>query len=112
MTSDRGGGVRMPVQLSDPPAWEQPVKILPIDPVVSDAILRIECTFEAMLAPLEEQVAHLPSRVRSLLWILSSLSIMEELGQPIADESEIRAELSARLPVPRLEAAQFAAAIA
>jgi radical SAM superfamily enzyme YgiQ (UPF0313 family) len=92
--------------------WEQPVKILPIDPIVKDAILRIECTFEAMLAPLEERVAHLPSRVRSLLWILSSLSIMEELGQHIADESEVRAELYARLPVPRVEAAQFAAAIA
>jgi radical SAM superfamily enzyme YgiQ (UPF0313 family) len=92
--------------------WDQPVKILPIDPIVKDAILRIECTFEAMLAPLEERVAHLPSRVRSLLWILSSLSIMEELGQHIADESEVRAELYARLPVPRVEAAQFAAATA
>jgi radical SAM superfamily enzyme YgiQ (UPF0313 family) len=92
--------------------WQQPVKILPIDPIVKDAILRIECAFEAMLAPLEEQVAHLPSRVRSLLWILSSLSIMEELGQHIADEKEVRAELYARLPVPRVEAAQFAAALA
>jgi hypothetical protein len=92
--------------------WQQPVKILPIDPIVKDAILRIECAFEAMLAPLEEQVAHLPSRVRSLLWILSSLSIMQELGQHIADEKEVRAELYARLPVPRVEAAQFAAALA
>src|SRR6202035_5706758 len=52
--------------------WEQPVKILPLDPVVTDVILRMEHSFEAMLGPLEEQVAHLPSRVRSLLWILSS----------------------------------------
>jgi len=37
---------------------------------------------------------------------------MEELGQYIADESEVRAELYARLPVPRVEAAQFAAATA
>jgi radical SAM superfamily enzyme YgiQ (UPF0313 family) len=92
--------------------WDQPVKILPIDPIVKDAILRIECTFEAMLAPLEDRVAHLPSRVRSLLWILSSLSIMAELGQHIADESEVRAELYARLPMPRVESTRLVAATA
>ncbi|MDP9083615.1 MAG: B12-binding domain-containing radical SAM protein [Pseudomonadota bacterium] len=92
--------------------WEQPVKILPIDPIVSGAILRIERAFEAMLVPLEEQVAHLPSRVRSLLWILSSLPVMAELGQHIAEESEVRSELYARLPTLRADAARFAAAIA
>jgi radical SAM superfamily enzyme YgiQ (UPF0313 family) len=90
-------------------AWDQPAKILPIDPVVKDVILRVERSFEAMLAPLETQVAHLPSRVRSLLWILSSLPIMSELGQSIADESEVRAELYARLPAFRPEAAELAA---
>jgi radical SAM superfamily enzyme YgiQ (UPF0313 family) len=93
-------------------SWDQPVKILPIDPGVTDVILRIERSFEAMLGPLEKQGAHLPSRVRSLLWILSSLRIMEERGQYIADESEVRAELYARLPAPRPEAAPFAAATA
>ena len=93
-------------------SFEQPTKILPVDPVVSDAILRIECSFEASLAPLERQGAHLPSRVRSLLWILSSLSIMQELGQFIADENEVRAELYARLPAPRRETAQSAVAMA
>jgi hypothetical protein len=93
-------------------SWEQPAKILPIDPVVADAILRIERSFEAALAPLESEVAHLPSRVRSLLWILSSLPVMAERGHQIADESEVRAELLARLPGIRSEAAQFAAAIA
>jgi hypothetical protein len=57
-------------------------------------------------------VAHLPSRVRSLLWILSSLPIMAEHGFFIAEESEVRAELYARLPTLRREAAQLAAAIA
>jgi hypothetical protein len=90
-------------------AWEQPAKILPIDPVVKDVILRMERSFEAMLAPLEQHVAHLPSRVRSLLWILSSLPIMAERGQSIADEAEVRAELCARLPAFRPEAAELAA---
>jgi anaerobic magnesium-protoporphyrin IX monomethyl ester cyclase len=93
-------------------SWEQPVKILPMDPGVTDAILRIERNFEAMLGPLEKMVAHLPSRVRSLLWILSSLRIMEERGQYIADESEVRAELCARLPALRPEAAPLAVATA
>jgi len=93
-------------------AWEQPAKILPIDPVVADMILRMERNFEVTLAGLEKHVAHLPSRVRSLLWILSAIPIMAEFGQSIADESEVRAELYARLPAFRPEAVQFAAAIA
>ncbi|MFL6602668.1 MAG: B12-binding domain-containing radical SAM protein [Steroidobacteraceae bacterium] len=93
-------------------SWEQPAKILPMDPVVTDVILRMERSFEAMLAPLEKEVAHLPSRVRSLLWILCSLPLMAERGHFIAAESEVRAELYARLPTLRREAARFAAAIA
>ncbi len=93
-------------------SWQQPAKILPMDPVVTDVILRMERSFEALLAPLEKEVAHLPSRVRSLLWILCSLPIMAERGQFIADESEVRAELYARLPTLRHEAARFAAATA
>jgi radical SAM superfamily enzyme YgiQ (UPF0313 family) len=93
-------------------SWQQPAKILPMDPVVTDVILRMESSFEALLAPLEKEVAHLPSRVRSLLWILSSLPLMAERGHFIADENEVRAELYARLPTLRQEAARFAAAMA
>jgi radical SAM superfamily enzyme YgiQ (UPF0313 family) len=93
-------------------SWQQASKILPMDPVVTDVILRMERNFEAMLAPLEKEVAHLPSRVRSLLWILSSLPLMAERGHFIADEKEVRAELYARLPTLRQEAARFAAAMA
>jgi len=92
--------------------WQQPAKILPMDPVVTDVILRMERNFEALLAPLEKEVAHLPSRVRSLLWILCSLPILAERGHFIADENEVRAELYARLPTLRQEAARFAAATA
>ncbi len=49
--------------------WEQPTKILPIDPLVRDALLAIERTFAERLTMLEAEVAVLPSRVRSLLWI-------------------------------------------
>ena len=93
-------------------SWDQAAKILPCDPAVADAILRIEHRFEELLAPLESQVAHLPSRVRSLLWILSALPVMAEHGHVIATEAEIRAELCARLPMLPQEAPPLAAATA
>jgi hypothetical protein len=93
-------------------SWDQPTKILPIDSVVAAVILRMERSFEVMLGSLERQVAHLPSRVRSLLWILCSLPVMAQVGEYIADEDEVRAELYARLPTLRQEAAHFAAATA
>jgi radical SAM superfamily enzyme YgiQ (UPF0313 family) len=86
-------------------SWEQPAKILPMDLLVRDTILRIECEFEQMLARLQGEVAHLPSRVRSLLWILCSLQAMAEQGLPVANEEEVRRELDARLPQPPRRAA-------
>jgi DNA polymerase III psi subunit len=74
------------------------VKILPKDPIVADVILRIECNFETMLGALQGQVAHLPSRVRSLIWILSSLPTMAAHGHHVANEWELRAELASRIP--------------
>ncbi len=81
--------------------WDQPAKILPLDPLVSEAILRIERSFESRLAELEHEFAHLPSRVRSLVWILCALPVMVEHGFAIAHEGEVRAELDARLPQPQ-----------
>lgn len=82
-------------------SWSQPAKILPIDPVVADVVLRIERSFELMRGSLESEMVHLPSRLRSLLWILCSLPIMAECGHYIAAESELRAQLYARLPTLR-----------
>jgi len=81
--------------------WQQPAKILPTDAAVKDAVLSMERTFEEMLRALQDDVAHLPSRVRSLLWILASVPVMAERGIVIADEYEVRAELAARLPRAR-----------
>jgi radical SAM superfamily enzyme YgiQ (UPF0313 family) len=78
--------------------WEQPAKILPIDPAVREAVLRIEGDFERRIAALEEGAAHLPSRIRSLVWIQSSLSVLAECGIAVADATEVEAELDARLP--------------
>ncbi|HEY1726198.1 MAG TPA: radical SAM protein [Steroidobacteraceae bacterium] len=79
--------------------WDQAAKILPIDPLVRAAILEIEAGFERLLERLEGTVAHVPSRVRSLLWIQSAVPVMAGYGEVIADPSEVRAELQARLPI-------------
>jgi radical SAM superfamily enzyme YgiQ (UPF0313 family) len=79
-------------------AWDQPAKILPIDPQVREAVLRIEATFEERMAAIEQGVTHLPSRVRSLVWILSSLSVLADYGISVGDPREVQAELDARLP--------------
>jgi radical SAM superfamily enzyme YgiQ (UPF0313 family) len=81
--------------------WQQAAKILPLDPRVRETILEIERRFEGQLAGLERRSAHLPSRVRSLVWILSSLPVMAAHGLPIASDSELRKELRARLPQQR-----------
>jgi hypothetical protein len=90
--------------------WMQPAKILPVAPTVREAILEIEQDFEAALAALQQRCAHLPSRVRSLVWILSSLPVMARHGFPIANDAEVRAELEARLPQSRRAPVQADAA--
>jgi radical SAM superfamily enzyme YgiQ (UPF0313 family) len=92
--------------------WQQAAKILPMDPVVREAILRIETAFEDALFLLQSEVAHLPSRVRSLLWVQASLPVMAEHGFIIADEQEVRAELHARLPAVEGTAVSPAVALA
>ncbi|MEJ1963311.1 MAG: radical SAM protein [Gammaproteobacteria bacterium] len=92
--------------------WQQAAKILPIDPVVREAVLSIETAFEDILCSMQSEVAHLPSRVRSLLWILASIPVMESHGIRVADEAEIRADLFARLPETHGAAAVPAAAVA
>jgi radical SAM superfamily enzyme YgiQ (UPF0313 family) len=81
--------------------WTQAAKILPIDATVREAVLAMERAFDEMLVALQDDVAHLPSRVRSLLWILASIPVMAEHGIVIADANEVRAELAARLPRTR-----------
>jgi len=78
--------------------WPQAAKILPQDPKVAALILRLERDFERTLQGLEGQARHLPSRLRSLLWILCAMPLLEEHGHQIADPAEVRAQVFARLP--------------
>ena len=88
--------------------WDQASKILPLDDTAREAILRIEREFEATLGELQRHVSHLPSRVRSLIWLLCSLPVMSSYGYPIADRGELGALLESWLP--RQQRHAFAAA--
>lgn len=79
-------------------SWEQPSKIPPIDPSVRTAILRIEAEVESRLAALQRLAGHLPSRVRSLLWIVCAIPILAGMGQPAPDFEEAVERLVSRLP--------------
>ncbi|HLK71191.1 MAG TPA: cobalamin-dependent protein [Steroidobacteraceae bacterium] len=78
--------------------WDQPAKILPLDPEVRAAILRIEQDFEALLAGIAPRAKHLPSRVRSVLWLQAAVPVMAAHGHVIADAAELAARLAALLP--------------
>lgn len=92
--------------------WDQAAKILPIDPTVREVILQIERNFETMLAELQPRATHLPSRLRSLVWIVAGVPVLAEHGIVIAPEQEVRAELESRLPQVRRATATRAVAMA
>jgi hypothetical protein len=79
-------------------SWEQAVKILPADPIVRDVIVRIESNFEGWLAELTGIVPHLPSRLRSLLWILSAIPELEPYGFDLPSRLSVAEAMVKRLP--------------
>lgn len=78
--------------------WRQPIKILPIDPRVREAILEIEGEFNIWLEYLESRVAHLPSRVRSLLWVICAAPVLTEAGEEAPGRERVLEQLLVRLP--------------
>ena len=81
-------------------SWRHAAKILPADPEVREAILAIEARFEHALESLAAAVPHLPSRVRSLLWIACAEPTLRAAGQHMPEPQLIQAALLARLPGP------------
>jgi radical SAM superfamily enzyme YgiQ (UPF0313 family) len=92
--------------------WDQPAKILPLDPLAREVILEIEREFETALADFQQRTVHLPSRVRSLIWILCAAPILECHGVTIGNQDDVRAEIEARLPQSSKERAARAVAMA
>ncbi len=61
-------------------SWDQPAKIPPVDPQVREVILAIEADFQACLGRLVAFVPHMPSRLRSQLWVVCAIPTLEEAG--------------------------------
>ena len=80
-------------------SWQHAAKILPLDPEVREAILAVEARFEHALESLSAAVPHLPSRVRSLLWIACAEPTLRVAGQHVPEQQVIQAALLARLPI-------------
>ena len=78
--------------------WSRPAKILPLDATVRDAILRIEDRFERWISRIQEHVSHVPSRVRSLGWILSTVSEIGDQGDGLPSPAQVEQVLSAKVP--------------
>jgi radical SAM superfamily enzyme YgiQ (UPF0313 family) len=78
--------------------WDQPSKILPADTVVRDMILAIEMAFEASLTRLAQGGTHLPSRTRSLIWILAAIPRLRNAGFAMPSEHAVALLLAHRLP--------------
>ncbi|HEX9984457.1 MAG TPA: radical SAM protein [Thermoanaerobaculia bacterium] len=78
--------------------WQQPATILPFDPLLREAMASIEQEFAVHLARLEAERAHLPSRVRSLLWIWCASPVLRQAGFEAPAQETIAARLAALLP--------------
>jgi hypothetical protein len=82
--------------------------ILPIDPAVRDAVLEIERMFTERLTTIEAEVARLPARVRSLLWIACAIRVLTPSGGPLPSLNTVVRALVSRLPVPSARASKLA----
>jgi hypothetical protein len=89
-------------------SWEQPAKILPLDSLVRSAILLIESDFQERLSRIRG-IRHLPSRLRSLLWIVCAIPVLRRMGQRMPSRKGAVADLLVRLSRPHQ--AEFRAAV-
>jgi len=68
--------------------WRQATKILPADPRTRDAILEIEEQFTRASRAYCSQVAHVPSRVRSVIWLKAARRVLGEGHEAAASGME------------------------
>ncbi len=83
--------------------WQQPSTILPFDATLRAVMATIEESFAARLARLEAEHAHLPSRVRSLLWIWCASPVLRAVGFDGPEQEAVESRLRALLPTGRRE---------
>jgi hypothetical protein len=82
-------------------AWDQPSKILPIAHDVREAIVAIEAAVDQWLECLGAYGDHLPSRVRSLIWIACAIPVLSAAGHRMPEPARAERVLRRHLPVTR-----------
>lgn len=70
-------------------SWRQATKILPADTRTRDLILTIEERFERAQRELAAGVAHLPSRLRSQVWLHAAQEVLAAVGEPVSPKSAV-----------------------
>lgn len=89
--------------------WQQPSTILPFDPLLRAVMATVEELFAERLAELEARHAHLPSRVRSLLWIACASPVLRAIGHDAPEAAAVEARLRTLLPAAARGARRSAA---
>lgn len=79
--------------------WREAIKILPADARTRDAIERIEECFGVRQRALAGRVRHIPSRLRSILWLQAGLDVLADCGETMPQADALLARLDAMLPV-------------
>jgi hypothetical protein len=77
--------------------WRQAAKILPADPAAREAILAIEAGFERISRSRLDGVAHVPSRVRSILWLAAAQSVLAAAGHDMPTLDSIMSCLAGKV---------------
>jgi radical SAM superfamily enzyme YgiQ (UPF0313 family) len=78
--------------------WQQAAKILPADACTRDAILAIELAFERICRSHFDSTTHLPSRVRSILWLAAAQPFLAAAGEEMPTMDSIMRCLADKLP--------------
>jgi radical SAM superfamily enzyme YgiQ (UPF0313 family) len=78
--------------------WRHAAKILPADPRTRDAILAIEAAYERICRARLEGVAHVPSRVRSIVWLAAAQGVLTATGHDMPTMDSIMSCLADKLP--------------
>jgi radical SAM superfamily enzyme YgiQ (UPF0313 family) len=69
--------------------WRHAAKILPADAHTRDAVLAIEARFERMCRSQLDRMAHVPSRVRSILWLAAAAPVLAAAGEDMPTAESI-----------------------
>jgi radical SAM superfamily enzyme YgiQ (UPF0313 family) len=77
--------------------WRHAAKILPADPATRDAILAIEAAFERICRSHLDGAAHVPSRVRSILWLAAAQSVLAAAGHAMPTLDSIMSCLAGKV---------------